>query len=49
MLERYNLLKDCLSTEGYDKALQLIDELPNNSSHEVLLKTNFYCYLTIHT
>jgi hypothetical protein len=47
MLERYSSLKDTLTQQGYDQALKLVEELPARNSLEVLLKTNFYCYLTI--
>ena len=48
MLELYSQLKDKLAQEGYDKALQFVEGLQVKNEEEVLLKTNFYCFLTIH-
>lgn len=48
MLECYNHLKDTLTQQGYDQALKTVDDLPASTPSQTLLKTNLYCFLTIH-
>jgi len=47
MLEAYNTIKDLYANSGYEAALTFVDGFAISLPRDELLKTNFYCYLTI--
>ena len=47
MLQAYDRLKEILTNQSYEAALGFVDNYPMSSPIDEMLKTNFYCYLTI--
>lgn len=47
MLQAYDRLKDILANQSYESSLSFIESLPVVTARDQMLKTNFYCFLTI--
>ena len=47
MLATYEQLKTVFAQEGYERALNLLDQHLPDSPRQEILQTNLYCYLTI--
>lgn len=47
MLQSYDRLKDILANQSYESSLSFVESLPALTARDQLLKTNFYCFLTI--
>lgn len=47
MLQAYDRLKEILANQSYESSLSFVESLPVLTARDQLLKTNFYCFLTI--
>lgn len=47
MLQAYDRLKEILANQNYESSLSFIESLPVLTPRDQMLKTNFYCFLTI--